>query len=118
MNGREAYDVLIVGGGVAGLSLACLLANNGYYVAVMEKDDYPKHRVCGEYVSMQSKPFLEGIGVQVDDLDLPQINKLHVTDTRNNEVATELPYGGFGMSRYMLDEALAKQAENAGAILH
>lgn len=118
MNDNEVYDVLIVGGGVAGLSLACLLANNGYHVAVLEKDEYPKHRVCGEYVSMQSKPFLESIGINIVELELPSIRNLHVTDTRGNEVITVLPFGGFGISRYLLDETLAKQVVDSGALLY
>jgi len=117
MNSSNTYDVVIIGGGIAGLSLAILLGRQHYKVLVLEKESYPKHKVCGEYVSMESKPFLESLGLAIDDMQLPVINKLQVTDTRGNEVNADLPQGGFGISRYKLDAALAELAQQAGATL-
>ena len=39
------YDVAIVGGGLAGLSLSIQLAGKGYHVIVLEKEQYPFHKV-------------------------------------------------------------------------
>ena len=117
MDNGTVYDVAIIGGGLAGLSAAIVLSRKGYKVLVLEKDVYPRHKVCGEYISMESKPFLEGLGLPIGAMALPVINKLQVTDTRGNEVSATLPQGGFGISRYMLDDALAKLAEQAGATL-
>ena len=97
------------------MSLAILLGRQHHKVLVLEKESYPKHKVCGEYVSMESKPFLESLGFAVDDMQLPVINKLQVTDTRGNEVNADLSQGGFGISRYKLDAALAELAQKAGA---
>jgi menaquinone-9 beta-reductase len=116
MNTGNKYDVMIAGGGLAGLSLAIQLARK-YRVIVFEKDSYPKHKVCGEYISMESKPFLQHLGLPVDDMALPVINKLLVTDTRGNKVNTSLPMGGFGISRYLLDEQLSELALEAGVTL-
>jgi len=112
---ENTYDVVIVGGGLAGLSAAILLAGKQYKVLVLEKESYPKHKVCGEYISMESKPFLQSLGVPVDDMNLPVISKLQVTDARGNEVNAALPQGGFGISRYKLDALVAELAQNAGA---
>ena len=49
---KEVFDAVIVGGGLAGLSLAIQLAEANRSVVVIEKKRYPFHRVCGEYVSM------------------------------------------------------------------
>ena len=117
MNTDPAYDVVIIGGGLAGLSLSILLSRQHYKVLVLEKESYPKHKVCGEYVSMESKPFLESLGLCIDDMHLPVIDKLQVTDTRGNEINARLPQGGFGMSRYMLDAVLAGLAQKAGVTL-
>lgn len=114
---NTTYDVIIIGGGLAGLSMAILLADRQYKVLVIEKESYPRHKVCGEYISMESKPFLQSLGVLIDDMQLPAINRLQVTDTRGNEVNEPLPLGGFGISRYKLDAALAGLAEKAGATL-
>jgi flavin-dependent dehydrogenase len=117
MDNNHTYDVLVIGGGLAGLSLATLLGRKGYSVLVLEKDSYPKHKVCGEYITMQSKPFLEELGISIATLQLPVIDNLHVTDTKGNEVKTQLPYGGFGISRYKLDGELAALAQQAGVTL-
>ena len=117
MSVDNTYDVIIVGGGLAGLSSAILLAERQYKVLLLEKESYPKHKVCGEYISMESKPFLQSLGIPVDDMHLPVINKLQVTDTRGNELNTTLPQGGFGISRYKLDAMLAELAQNAGVTL-
>ena len=117
MSSNHSYDAVIVGGGLAGLSLAILLSRRQYKVLLIEKESYPKHKVCGEYISTESKPFLEGIGLPVSDMDLPVISRLLLTDTKGNEVNTPLPQGGFGISRYKLDAMLANLAQNAGATL-
>ena len=112
MNSNNTYDVIIIGGGLAGLSAAILLSRKKYKVLVLEKESYPKHKVCGEYVSMESKPFIEMLGVPVG-----VINKLQVTDIKGYELNTSLPQGGFGISRYKLDKMLADLAQQAGATL-
>ncbi len=117
MSSSNSYDVVVVGGGLAGLSLAILLARKQYHVLVLEKDSYPRHKVCGEYISMESKPFIASLGLDIDGLQLPVINKVQVTDNKGNEVMAALPQGGFGISRYMLDAALAALAQKAGAIV-
>jgi len=48
---KTDYDIAIIGGGLAGLSLAILAANANYSVALFEKEAYPFHKVCGEYIS-------------------------------------------------------------------
>jgi len=50
------YDVLIVGGGLAGLVNAVHLSKAGLKILVLEKNDYPKHKVCGEYISKEVLP--------------------------------------------------------------
>jgi flavin-dependent dehydrogenase len=115
MSDNRAYDVIIVGGGLAGLSLAILLSRRSYSVLVLEKDDYPRHKVCGEYISMESKPFLESLGLPVDAMHLPVMSKLQVTDVKGNAINAPLPQGGFGISRYKLDASLAQLALDAGA---
>lgn len=117
MSNDTAYDVAIIGGGLAGLSLSILLGKQHYKVLLLEKESYPKHKVCGEYVSMESKPFLENLGLNIDEMYLPVIDKLQVTDARGNAVNARLPQGGFGISRYMLDAALAGLAQKSGATL-
>ena len=114
----ELYDIAVVGGGLAGLSVALQSAKAGYRTILFEKEQYPFHKVCGEYISMESWDFLNRIGVPLGELNLPIINKLLVSDGRGRRYNFKLPLGGFGISRYMLDNLLFQQAVNAGVMVH
>ena len=52
------WDLIIIGGGLAGLSSAILSSRQGLKVLVIEKGSYPRHKVCGEFISMESYCFL------------------------------------------------------------
>ncbi|WP_422351626.1 NAD(P)/FAD-dependent oxidoreductase [Flagellimonas sp.] len=103
-------DVLIIGGGVAGLTAAVDLASKGIQVIVVEKKTYPRHKVCGEYVSNEVKPYLEQLGMDFTKLSLPEINTLQLSTQRGKSIAVKLPLGGFGVSRYTLDNHLYQLA--------
>jgi flavin-dependent dehydrogenase len=111
------YDVAIIGGGLAGLAASIQLSRQGHSVVLFEKEEYPFHKVCGEYVSLESWGFLESLGVPLKNLNLPVINTLHLTSPNGKLFTTELPLGGFGISRYLLDNTLAKLAIEAGVHL-
>ncbi|MCW3086897.1 MAG: NAD(P)/FAD-dependent oxidoreductase, partial [Sediminibacterium sp.] len=68
------YEIAIIGGGLAGLTLAIQGADAGYKVILFEKETYPFHKVCGEYISMESWDFLQRCGVPLGDWSLPRIN--------------------------------------------
>lgn len=117
MNEQNKYDACIIGGGLAGLSLSIQLARQGYSVALFEKEKYPFHRVCGEYISFESWNFLEGLGIPLSDLQLPMISNLIVSAPNGKQLQQDLPLGGFGISRYKLDTMLRNIAENNGATI-
>lgn len=114
MDNAKKYDTCIIGGGLAGLALSIQLANLGYSVALFEKEQYPFHKVCGEYISMESWNFLEELGLPLSDLKLPLISQLIVTAPNGNRLQQTLPLGGFGISRYRCDAALKEIAEQNG----
>lgn len=100
------YDIGVVGGGLAGLTLAIQAVKQGFSVVLFEKESYPFHKVCGEYISNESWNFLERCGVPLSNWDLPQINKLSISDNFGVQYNFQLPLGGFGISRYKLDNEL------------
>jgi len=111
------YDLAIVGGGLAGLSLSIQMAKAGYRVILYEKEQYPFHRVCGEYISLESWDFLQSLGVDLRSLNVSQIKRLSVSAKNGNSFEQELPLGGFGISRYKLDHSLAQIAKKSGVVL-
>ena len=111
------YDVTITGGGLAGLALSIQLARNGYRVALFEKETYPYHKVCGEYISLESWNFLEDLGLPLSDWNLPIIRRLVMSSPNGQTLEHELPLGGFGISRYKIDAALADIARSSGVDL-
>ncbi len=114
MNEPLQYEAIIIGGGLAGLSLSIQLAKNGYSVAIFEKEQYPFHKVCGEYISLESWNFIESLGLPLSTMQLPIIKKLRISSPNGNILQHNLPLGGFGISRYYLDNELKKIAEAAG----
>lgn len=114
MNEPLQYDVTIIGGGLAGLSLSIQLAKNGYLVALFEKEQYPFHKVCGEYISLESWKFIESLGLPLSQMQLPIIKKLLISSPNGNILQHNLPLGGFGISRYYIDNELKKIAQAAG----
>ena len=114
MNDLNKYDIAVIGGGLAGLAVSIQLAGAGYGVALFEKETYPFHKVCGEYISLESWAFLESLGVPLTEMNLPIIKKLIVSAPNGKVLEQELPLGGFGISRYTLDEKLKNIAVNMG----
>ncbi|MBO9701485.1 MAG: FAD-dependent monooxygenase [Sporocytophaga sp.] len=107
-------DIIIIGGGLGGLITSICLADKGYDVLVIEKKEYPFHKVCGEYISNEVKPFLSSIGLKIADLGPSEIKRLKVTSPLGAEVNMQLDLGGFGLSRYALDYALYTLAKSKG----
>ncbi|MBX3239641.1 MAG: FAD-dependent monooxygenase [Chitinophagaceae bacterium] len=114
---KHTYDVAILGGGLAGLSLSIQLSRAGYEVILFEKEKYPFHKVCGEYVSFECWNFLEELGVPLSDWKLPHISQLIVSSPSGYTIEHKLDLGGFGISRYKLDAYLAELSRNAGTTI-
>ena len=114
MSQSKVYDVAIIGGGLAGLCLAIQCADDGRSVILFEKEEYPFHKVCGEYISLESYGFLKRLGVQLEQLNLPFIKTLQLSDVAGGLYKFPLPLGGFGISRYKLDDDLYRIAISKG----
>lgn len=113
----HTHPCAIIGGGLAGITLAIQLQQAGINTILFEKETYPFHKVCGEYISMESWNFLLSCGVMLDEMALPRITNLHVTSSRGTRLSHPLSPGGFGISRFKLDAELATIARACGVTL-
>ena len=108
------YDIVIVGGGLAGLCNAIHLSKFDKKVLLIEKNNYPKHKVCGEYISNEVLPYLEFLNVNPFNFGAVKIDDFQLSTTKNKVITAKLPLGGFGISRYTLDFELYKKAKENG----
>ncbi|QHV99534.1 NAD(P)/FAD-dependent oxidoreductase [Spirosoma endbachense] len=107
-------DVVIIGGGLAGLVSALELAKAGHAVVLVERKSYPFHKVCGEYVSNEVKPYIQALGVNLESLGAATINHFQVSAPSGRSLCAPLDLGGFGISRYTLDHELYQLGKAAG----
>ncbi len=114
--------ILIVGGGVAGASLAIRLAKQKFEVLVVERDRFPRHKLCGEFVSPECLGHFESLGV-IDSIN--EIGGDAISETRffsekgrSLRVPSEWFYeggnGALGISRAEMDFRLLQKAEKLG----
>jgi flavin-dependent dehydrogenase len=107
-------NVVIVGGGIAGLIASIQFARYGIACSVIEKKSYPFHRVCGEYISNEAVSFLRQLDVYPDEYSPPQIRRFMLSSITGRYKVLPLDMGGFGISRYTFDSFLYEKAKTLG----
>ncbi len=110
----KIYDTIIIGGGLAGLTACIQLAKQNLKVLVFEKNLYPHHKVCGEYVSNEVLPYLDYLGVSINLTNTVSINTLQLSTKKGKSMKIGLPMGGIGLSRYAFDHLLYQKALSVG----
>jgi menaquinone-9 beta-reductase len=110
----EMKPVIILGGGIAGLIASVTLARKGIESIIFEKKEYPSHKVCGEYISNEALPFLKLVNLFPEHITLPRISRFQLSSVKGRSEYLRLTLGGFGISRYVFDSFLYKEALAAG----
>ncbi len=99
------------------MALAIQTARQGHHVILFEKEQYPFHKVCGEYISLESWDFLTQLGIDLEQMKLPIIRRLQVSASNGTLLEQGLPLGGFGISRSLIDDLLARVALGSGVMI-
>lgn len=112
----ECYDLIVVGGGPGGTSAAITAAREGWRVALLERGRFPRHKVCGEFVSAESLELLSWLlGDANQNLlrsSLPMSETRVLLDGHCLHVPVDPPAAS--IARYDLDLALWQATERAG----
>lgn len=109
--------VAIIGGGPAGLTAAIHLARSGVDVVLFEKQTYPHHKVCGEFLSNEVLPYLDKLEIPLQSLGPKKINRLVYSHESGKTLESRLALGGQGISRYALDDLLYRNALENGVVV-
>jgi flavin-dependent dehydrogenase len=114
---KYIFDVIVIGGGLAGLCNAIHLSKCGKKVLLIEKNEYPKHKVCGEYISNEVLPYLEFLDINPFQFGAVKIKRFQLSTTKSKLISAKLPLGGFGISRHTLDLFLSEKAKENGVVM-
>lgn len=110
--------MVIIGGGPAGNAAAIGLAGRGLAVTVLEQGVFPRHKVCGEFISPAATDLLESL---ISRGELERLGAIRIArsvlEVGTLEAGWALPRPAWAVSRDVLDSALVRRAEMAGAVV-
>lgn len=116
----SSRPITIVGGGLAGLTLGIGLRQREIPVAVWEAGSYPRHRVCGEFISGNGPGVLQRLGLRkrFDDAGAIEVQSATFIAGPNRSPVRQMPAPALCLSRYSMDALLAKEFQKLGGDLH
>jgi len=119
---RSSHDAVVIGAGPAGSAAAIVLARAGWSVALVEKEPFPRRKVCGECVAASNLPLLDelGIGGAFDAVAGPALRRVALMSGERT-IEADLPppaagtqQWGRALGRETLDVLLLEQARAKG----
>jgi menaquinone-9 beta-reductase len=112
----SGVETIIVGGGPAGAAAAIRLAAAGREALLIERHAEPHHKVCGEFLSIETQEIVRRLGVELDAQGAVPIDTVSIHAGKST-ASGPLPFRALSLSRRRLDAALLDRAEQAGAKL-
>lgn len=112
---RPIYDAAVLGAGPAGCAAAIVLSRRGMRVALLERKEFPRVKVCGECVSPASSGVLESL-LSPGELRSAgaRVLNLYAIEMGDRAVEWSTPRPAWALSRASLDGALAARARESG----
>ena len=112
----KRVEIVVIGGGPAGSAAASGLATLGREVVLIERAHGPHHKVCGEFLSIETQGQLHRLGINPAGLGAVEIERI-VIRSKIRDAAASLPFRALSLSRYRLDQALLDRARDCGVQL-
>jgi 2-polyprenyl-6-methoxyphenol hydroxylase-like FAD-dependent oxidoreductase len=112
-------SIMIVGGGLAGLTLGIGLRQRGVPVSVWEAGHYPRHRVCGEFISGRGQETLRRLGLldKLASAGAIPARRAAFYSSRAAAPVRDLTEPAISISRHALDHLLAEEFRGLGGEL-
>src|SRR5213596_77697 len=116
----QLFDVAIVGGGPAGSSCGAFCAMAGLQSLVLDREKFPREKVCGDCLNPSCWPVLERLELadRVQDLPHSKLCSVAFISIDGHEVIVDLPSGAnceISVKRSLLDDLLLRRARELGA---
>lgn len=116
-------DVAIIGAGPAGSAAAIALAGRGYEVALIDKQAFPREKLCGDFINPINWGVFRDLGVEDRVLAEPhgEVSGFRITNSTGREAAARFGSRdrqlsmGLGLRRAALDQVLVERAAEQGA---
>jgi menaquinone-9 beta-reductase len=117
---NSTFDVAVIGAGPGGCAAAIELARAGANVALLEAGHFPRHKVCGEFVSPESLAILASLFESDERALLTDAEQIHQARFFVDSACTTAPVAPAAASipRITMDHALWRAAQSVGVICH
>ena len=122
----EKFDVIICGAGPAGTTCALALSSSGLKVALVDKSNFPRDKICGDAIAAYVPKVLSTINPKYAEAlanftEKEKVNTIRIVSP--NTKALDISYGvdGFISTRFHFDNFLlnlVKQSANVKLFLH
>jgi geranylgeranyl reductase family protein len=119
----EVFDVAIVGAGPAGSTCAAFCAAAGLHTVIIEREKFPREKVCGDCLNLACWPVLRRLGLLEKLHNLPhgKLDAVEFISIAGRKVSVELPCEGEGeiaVKRSLFDNLLLARARELGVAVH